>query len=61
MAEANLVKGDLLEILAKISPTVVESSWKHKIAVAACMTGYLCSWNPADGPSGTARTSDMAV
>ncbi|EOA82512.1 uncharacterized protein SETTUDRAFT_43464 [Exserohilum turcica Et28A] len=35
MAEANLVKGDLLEILAKISPTVVESSWKHKIAVAA--------------------------
>ncbi|EMD89355.1 hypothetical protein COCC4DRAFT_72069 [Bipolaris maydis ATCC 48331] len=34
MAEANLVKGDLLEILAKISPTVVESGWKHKIAVA---------------------------
>ncbi|CAG5150561.1 uncharacterized protein ALTATR162_LOCUS2700 [Alternaria atra] len=34
MAEANLVKGDLLEILAKISPTVVESAWKHKIAVA---------------------------
>ncbi|KAI4698129.1 Topoisomerase 1-associated factor 1 [Alternaria hordeiaustralica] len=34
MAEANLVKGDLLEILAKISPTVMESTWKHKIAVA---------------------------
>ncbi|KAI4656134.1 Topoisomerase 1-associated factor 1 [Alternaria ventricosa] len=34
MAEANLVKGDLLEILAKISPTVMESAWKHKIAVA---------------------------
>ncbi|RYN57733.1 Topoisomerase 1-associated factor 1 [Alternaria tenuissima] len=34
MAEANLVKGDLLEILAKISPTVTESAWKHKIAVA---------------------------
>jgi len=36
MAEANLVKGDLLEILAKISPTVMESAWKHKIAVATC-------------------------
>ncbi|KAI4927848.1 Topoisomerase 1-associated factor 1 [Alternaria conjuncta] len=34
MAEANFVKGDLLEILAKISPTVMESAWKHKIAVA---------------------------
>ncbi|KAI4619741.1 Topoisomerase 1-associated factor 1 [Alternaria metachromatica] len=34
MAEANLVKGDLLKILAKISPTVMESAWKHKIAVA---------------------------
>ncbi|CAN9390810.1 unnamed protein product [Alternaria alternata] len=34
MAEANLVKGDLLEILAKISSTVTESAWKHKIAVA---------------------------
>ncbi|KAI4664558.1 Topoisomerase 1-associated factor 1 [Alternaria viburni] len=34
MAEANLVKGDLLEILAKISPTVMDSAWKHKIAVA---------------------------
>lgn len=36
MAEANLVKGDLLEILAKISPTAMESAWKHKIAVATC-------------------------
>ncbi|CAE7216489.1 hypothetical protein PTNB73_08030 [Pyrenophora teres f. teres] len=34
MAEANLVKGDLLEILAKISPTAMDSAWKHKIAVA---------------------------
>ncbi|KAL5120666.1 Topoisomerase 1-associated factor 1 [Pleosporales sp. CAS-2024a] len=35
MAEANLVKGDLLEILAKVSPRAVEDKWKHKIAVAA--------------------------
>ncbi|KAH7380191.1 timeless protein-domain-containing protein [Pyrenochaeta sp. MPI-SDFR-AT-0127] len=34
MAEANLVKGDLLEILAKISPTAVEDKWRHKVAVA---------------------------
>ncbi|KAI2478087.1 Drug resistance protein MdrA [Pyrenophora tritici-repentis] len=34
MAEANLVKGDLLEILAKIAPAAMESAWKHKIAVA---------------------------
>ena len=40
MGEANLVKGDLLEILAKLSPTVVEDSWRHKIAVATCM---ICS------------------
>lgn len=40
MAEANLVKGDLLEILAKISPTVMESAWKHKIAVATCKKTY---------------------
>jgi replication fork protection complex subunit Tof1/Swi1 len=37
MGEANLVKGDLLEILAKISPRVMEDKWRHKIAVAACM------------------------
>ncbi|KAH5099608.1 topoisomerase 1-associated factor 1 [Parastagonospora nodorum] len=35
MAEANLVKGDLLEILAKISPKAIEDKWRHKIAVAA--------------------------
>ncbi|KAF2133413.1 topoisomerase 1-associated factor 1 [Dothidotthia symphoricarpi CBS 119687] len=35
MAEANLVKGDLLEILAKVSPRVVDDKWRHKIAVAA--------------------------
>lgn len=37
MAEANLVKGDLLEILAKMSPNALESAWRHKIAVATCM------------------------
>lgn len=37
MAEANLVKGDLLEILAKISPKVTDDRLKHKIAVATCM------------------------
>jgi replication fork protection complex subunit Tof1/Swi1 len=37
MAEANLVKGDLLEILAKISPRVLEDKWRHKLAVATCM------------------------
>lgn len=36
MAEANLVKGDLLEILAKISPRAIEDKWRHKIAVATC-------------------------
>ncbi|KAI8937221.1 Topoisomerase 1-associated factor 1 [Plenodomus lindquistii] len=34
MGEANLVKGDLLEILAKVSPGTMESAWKHKVAVA---------------------------
>ncbi|KAF3032205.1 Topoisomerase 1-associated factor 1 [Didymella heteroderae] len=34
MAEANLVKGDLLEILAKVSPRVLEQPMKHKLAVA---------------------------
>ncbi|KAJ4354924.1 Topoisomerase 1-associated factor 1 [Ascochyta clinopodiicola] len=34
MAEANLVKGDLLEILAKVSPRVLEQTLKHKVAVA---------------------------
>ncbi|KAJ4994094.1 Topoisomerase 1-associated factor 1 [Stagonosporopsis vannaccii] len=34
MAEANLVKGDLLEILAKLSPRVLEQSLKHRLAVA---------------------------
>ena len=36
MAEANLVKGDLLEILAKVSPQVLEQQLKHKLAVATC-------------------------
>ncbi|KAF2178888.1 timeless-domain-containing protein [Zopfia rhizophila CBS 207.26] len=34
MAEANLVKGDLLEILAKMSDRVTQDKLKHKIAVA---------------------------
>jgi hypothetical protein len=53
MAEANLVKGDLLEILAKISPKAIEDKWRHKIAVAACrynshpktLTANICKWN----------------
>jgi replication fork protection complex subunit Tof1/Swi1 len=36
MAEANLVKGDLLEILAKVSPRVTDDRLKHKLAVATC-------------------------
>jgi len=36
MAEANLVKGDLLEILAKISERIMHDKLKHKIAVAVC-------------------------
>jgi replication fork protection complex subunit Tof1/Swi1 len=42
MAEANLVKGDLLEILAKISEKLIHDKLKHKIAVA-CRT-YLIQW-----------------
>jgi len=34
MAEANLVRGDLLEMLAKISERVMQDKLKHKIAVA---------------------------
>ncbi|KAF2738134.1 topoisomerase 1-associated factor 1 [Polyplosphaeria fusca] len=34
MAEANLVKGDLLEILAKISERVIQDKLKHKIATS---------------------------
>ncbi|KAJ4349912.1 Topoisomerase 1-associated factor 1 [Didymosphaeria variabile] len=34
MAEANLVKGDLLEILAKVSARVTDDRLKHKLAVA---------------------------
>lgn len=53
MGEANLVKGDLLEILAKISPRVMEDKWRHKIAVATCVCTLhqeldctnLCKWN----------------
>jgi replication fork protection complex subunit Tof1/Swi1 len=36
MAEANLVKGDLLEMLAKISERVMQDKLKHKVAVAIC-------------------------
>lgn len=36
MAEANLVKGDLLEILAKLSERLMQDKLKHKIAVATC-------------------------
>jgi replication fork protection complex subunit Tof1/Swi1 len=36
MAEANLVKGDLLEILSKVSERVMQDKLKHKIAVATC-------------------------
>ena len=60
MAEANLVKGDLLEILAKISPTVTESAWKHKIAVATCMKAGLTYLGCTDRYSGTACAFDMA-
>ncbi|ORX97250.1 topoisomerase 1-associated factor 1 [Clohesyomyces aquaticus] len=35
MAEANLVKGDLLEILAKVSEMVTHDKPKHRIAVAS--------------------------
>ncbi|PSN67338.1 timeless-domain-containing protein [Corynespora cassiicola Philippines] len=34
MAEANLVKGDLLEILAKVADKATTDKWRHKIAVA---------------------------
>ena len=37
LAEANLVKGDLLEILAKYSERVTVDKLKHKIALACCM------------------------
>lgn len=37
MAEANLVKGDLLPILAKISDKVTNDRLKHRIAIACCM------------------------
>jgi replication fork protection complex subunit Tof1/Swi1 len=53
MAEANLVKGDLLEILAKVSPRVIEDKWRHKLAVATCTSNCfpgldiadICKWN----------------
>jgi hypothetical protein len=62
MAEANLVKGDLLEILAKISPTAMDSAWKHKIAVATCTFKHTRIRTLADATtSGTPRAVDMAV
>jgi hypothetical protein len=48
MAESNLVKGDLLEILAKVSPRAMEDKWRHKIAVAARMWDILSVLNSAD-------------
>jgi hypothetical protein len=48
MAEANLVKGDLLEILAKVSPRVIEDKWRHKLAVASCMLKCTLVRNSAD-------------
>ena len=43
MAEANLVKGDLLEIIAKVSTRVTEDRLKHKLAVATCMEHAIIS------------------
>lgn len=34
------MKGDLLEILAKVSPRVLEQTLKHKMAVATCMNFF---------------------
>ncbi|KAF1836984.1 drug resistance protein MdrA [Decorospora gaudefroyi] len=51
MAEANLVKGDLLEILAKISPTAVDTAWKHKIAVATLELLVPLTWPFAIDPT----------
>jgi hypothetical protein len=48
MGEANLVKGDLLEILAKISPRVMEDKWRHKIAVAARTWTTVSNMDSAD-------------
>lgn len=50
MAEANLVKGDLLEILAKISPRLMEDKWRHKLAVATCMGHIGFGRHTANGP-----------
>jgi len=50
MAEANLVKGDLLEILAKISPRLMEDKWRHKLAVATCMGHIGSGRHTANGP-----------
>lgn len=61
MAEANLVKGDLLEILAKISPTVVEDKWRHKVAVATRKPGFGCAWIILIKRSRTHRTLNVAI
>lgn len=61
MAEANLVKGDLLEILAKISPTVIEDKWRHRLAVATRMLEITRIKQEADSSSGTPCALDMAI
>jgi hypothetical protein len=60
MAEANLVKGDLLEILAKISPRVTEDKWRHKLAVATCAYDRTMIITLLTSASGTPRAFDMA-
>jgi len=62
LAEANLVNGDLLEILAAWPEDATEDKLKSKIALACCM---YCSIDPNRianiwALSGASRTVDMA-
>ena len=43
LAEANLVNGDLLEILASLSDAAMEDRTKSKIALACCMLHMVTS------------------
>ena len=61
MAEANLVKGDLLEILAKVSPRVLEQPLKHKLAVATRKAGTLYMRAHINASSRTTRALNLAV
>jgi hypothetical protein len=61
MAEANLVKGDLLEILAKVSPRVLEQPLKHKLAVATRESKALHMRAHHNANSRTTRALDLAV